>query len=109
MPEQAEQSRAALAPHFAPSPDGDENRKRAQCRRRRAARPPALSHVPLIVRSTTGVDPTQAHLRPEDAVRDMNAAEDTGHGRIHEERPDAVMEALRDLPRSAGPVSTPAG
>ncbi|MDX3072520.1 alpha/beta hydrolase [Streptomyces sp. MI02-7b] len=80
-----------------------------------------LPDVPLTVLSAMGVDPTQAALWSEQTVRDMNAAklglhaglaasvprgthrvvDDAGHGWLHEERPDAVLDALGELLRHA--------
>ncbi|MFF7216853.1 alpha/beta fold hydrolase [Streptomyces sp. NPDC008238] len=145
-PEQIEQSRAALARHFAAWPDGvreplaeyhltrwrtawDEDRNVHDVVAGELRDAPGLPDVPLIVLSAMGVDPTQAHLWSEDTVRAMNTAKSelhaalaasvprgdhrvvdgAGHGWLHEERPDAVMEALRDLLRPAGAVPPPAG
>lgn len=145
-PEQIEQSRAALARHFARWPDGvrellaeyhltrwrtgwDEDRNVHDVVAGELRDAPALPDVPLIVLSAMGVDPTQAHLWSEDTVREMNTAKldlhahlaasvprgghrvigDAGHGWLHEERPEAVLEALRDLLRSARTASAPAG
>jgi pimeloyl-ACP methyl ester carboxylesterase len=80
-------------------------------------RAPALPDMPLIVLSAMGHDPTQAHLWPEDLLREINdgkralhaelaasvahgehrVIDDAGHGWLHEERPDAVLQAIIDL------------
>jgi pimeloyl-ACP methyl ester carboxylesterase len=82
-------------------------------------RAPSLPDVPLIVLTALGHDATQAHLWPEQMLREINEAkralhaqlaasvphgehrvlDDAGHGWIHEERPDAVLEAIADLLR----------
>ncbi|MCF2526994.1 alpha/beta fold hydrolase [Yinghuangia soli] len=78
---------------------------------------PATPDVPLIVLTAMGHDVTQAHLWPADLLREINegkralhaevAAEsprgeqrvldDAGHGWLHEERADAVIQAVNDL------------
>ncbi|MFI7689804.1 alpha/beta fold hydrolase [Nonomuraea sp. NPDC049655] len=82
------------------------------------AAPPAPD-VPVIVLSAMGADATQSQLWPEDVLREINAGklalhaelaasfprgehrvlDDAGHGWLHEERPDAVLQALADLLR----------
>jgi sugar phosphate isomerase/epimerase len=52
-----------------------------------------------------GHDVVQAHLWPEDVLREINEGKractrsvvDAGHGWFHEERPDAVLRAVSDL------------
>jgi pimeloyl-ACP methyl ester carboxylesterase len=77
---------------------------------------PDLPDVPLIVMSAMGHDATQAHLWPADLLQEINAMKrtihgelaasvprgeqrvvDAGHGWMHEERSDAVLEAIADL------------
>ncbi|MEU5212858.1 alpha/beta hydrolase [Streptomyces sp. NPDC020742] len=78
---------------------------------------PATPDVPLIVLTALGHDATQAHLWPAELLREISevkralhaevAAEssrgeqrvldDAGHGWLHEERADAVIEAVNDL------------
>ncbi|GAB2873104.1 alpha/beta hydrolase [Actinoallomurus bryophytorum] len=78
---------------------------------------PELPDVPLIVLSAMGHDATQAHLWPEELLREINdgkralhaelaasvprgehrVLEDAGHGWAHEERPDAVLQAITEL------------
>jgi pimeloyl-ACP methyl ester carboxylesterase len=78
---------------------------------------PGLPDVPTIVLSAMGRDAVQAHLWPEDLLREINdgkralhaelaasvprgehrVLEDAGHGWLHEERPDAVLQAVTDL------------
>ena len=78
---------------------------------------PGLPDVPLIVVSAMGHDATQAHLWPEDLLREINEGkrllhaelaasvprgehrvlDDAGHGWVHEERPDAVLQAIADV------------
>ncbi|WP_431047013.1 alpha/beta fold hydrolase [Streptomyces sp. P1-3] len=78
---------------------------------------PATPDVPLIVLTAMGHDVTQAHLWPAELLREINegkralhaevAAEsprgeqrildDAGHGWLHEERADAVIQAVNDL------------
>ncbi|MEU7892946.1 alpha/beta hydrolase [Nonomuraea sp. NPDC049152] len=78
---------------------------------------PELPDVPLIVLTAAGHDPTQAQLWPEHLLREINEVkhalhaklaasvprgehrvlDDAGHGWIHEERPDAVLQAVADL------------
>jgi pimeloyl-ACP methyl ester carboxylesterase len=78
---------------------------------------PELPDVPLIVLSAMGHDATQAHLWPEELLREINdgkralhaelaasvprgqhrVLDDAGHGWLHEERPDAVLQAITDL------------
>ncbi|HZE32817.1 MAG TPA: alpha/beta hydrolase [Actinoallomurus sp.] len=80
-------------------------------------RAPGLPDVPLTVLSAMGHDATQAHLWPEDLLREINdgkralhaelaasvphgehrVLDDAGHGWLHEERPDAVLQAITDL------------
>ncbi|MGW9120975.1 alpha/beta fold hydrolase [Streptomyces sp. NPDC055663] len=77
----------------------------------------ATPDVPLIVLTAMGHDATQAHLWPAEVLREINeskrslhaelAAEssqgeqrvldDAGHGWLHEERADAVVQAVDDL------------
>jgi pimeloyl-ACP methyl ester carboxylesterase len=82
---------------------------------------PALPEVPLIVLSAMGHDAVQAHLWPEDVLREINEGKralhaelaasvprgehrvvDAGHGWVHEERPEAVFAAISDLLGRAG-------
>lgn len=78
---------------------------------------PDLPDVPTIVLSAMGHDAVQAHLWPEDLLREINdgkralhaelaasvprgehrVLDDAGHGWLHEERPDAVLQAVTDL------------
>jgi pimeloyl-ACP methyl ester carboxylesterase len=78
---------------------------------------PGLPDVPLIVLSAMGHDATQAHLWPEELLREINEGkralhaelaasvphgehrvlDDAGHGWLHEERPDAVLQAIAEL------------
>ncbi|MFE1765342.1 alpha/beta fold hydrolase [Streptomyces angustmyceticus] len=78
---------------------------------------PTTPDVPLIVLTAMGHDATQAHLWPAELLREINegkralhaelAAEssrgeqrildDAGHGWLHEERADAVIQAVNDL------------
>jgi pimeloyl-ACP methyl ester carboxylesterase len=78
---------------------------------------PDLPDVPLIALSAMGPDPTQARLWPEEILREINEGkralhaelaasvprgehrvlDDAGHGWMHEERRDAVLQAIRDL------------
>jgi pimeloyl-ACP methyl ester carboxylesterase len=82
---------------------------------------PELPDVPLIVLSVVGHDDTQAQLWPEETLRQINDAkttlhaqlaasvphgehrilDDAGHGWLHEDRPDAVLQAIADLLREA--------
>ncbi|MFF3787094.1 alpha/beta fold hydrolase [Streptomyces sp. NPDC001933] len=77
----------------------------------------ATPDVPLIVLTAMGHDATQAHLWPAELLREINeskrslhaelAAEssqgeqrmldDAGHGWLHEERADTVIQAVNDL------------
>jgi pimeloyl-ACP methyl ester carboxylesterase len=136
--EQLQRSRDALAEHFATWPDAvrgplaeyhltawrtgwneDKNLYTEVADELRNA--PALPDIPLIVLTALGHDATQAHLWPEDVLREINAMkrtihgelaasvprgeqrvlDDVGHGWLHEERPDAVLTALTDLLRAA--------
>jgi hypothetical protein len=82
---------------------------------------PALPDVPLIVLSAMGHDAVQAHLWPEDVLREINEGKrafhaelaasvprgehrvvDAGHGWVHEERPEVVFQAVNDLLDRAG-------
>src|SRR3954467_4796412 len=84
-------------------------------------RAPALPDVPLIVLSAVGHDAVQAQLWPDDVLREINDGKralhaelaasvprgehrvvDAGHGWVHEERPDVVLQAVRDLLDRAG-------
>ncbi|ETK37686.1 alpha/beta fold hydrolase [Microbispora sp. ATCC PTA-5024] len=85
-------------------------------------RAPAVPGVPTIVISALGHDATQAALWPEHLLRQINDGkralhaelaasvprgehrllDDAGHGWIHEERPDAVLQAVGDLLRRIG-------
>ncbi|GAA3075775.1 alpha/beta fold hydrolase [Streptosporangium carneum] len=76
-----------------------------------------LPDVPLIVLTALGHDATQAQIWPEHLLREINDAkralharlavsvprgehrvlDDAGHGWIHEERPDLVLQAIGDL------------
>ncbi|MEU6660162.1 hypothetical protein [Streptomyces sp. NPDC046821] len=78
---------------------------------------PATPDVPLIVLTAMGQDATQAHLWSPELLREINkdkcalhaemAAESSrgaqrildnaGHGWLHEERADAVVQAVNDL------------
>ncbi|MFJ8313503.1 MULTISPECIES: alpha/beta fold hydrolase [unclassified Streptomyces] len=78
---------------------------------------PPTPDLPLIVLTAMGHDATQAHLWPAELLREINegkralhaelAAEssrgeqrildDAGHGWLHEERADAVIQAVNDL------------
>ncbi|GII53756.1 alpha/beta hydrolase fold precursor [Planotetraspora thailandica] len=78
---------------------------------------PGLPDVPMIVLTAGAVDSTQVHLWSEETAREINAAkvdlharlaasvprgehrvlDDAGHGWIHEERQDAVLQAITDL------------
>ncbi|MGY5125378.1 alpha/beta fold hydrolase [Streptomyces nigrescens] len=78
---------------------------------------PDTPDVPLIVLSAMGHDATQAHLWPEEQLRQIQEAKrtlhaelaaesthgehrilgDAGHGWLHEECPDAVLQAVNDL------------
>ncbi|MEU7576492.1 alpha/beta hydrolase [Streptomyces sp. NPDC041068] len=80
-------------------------------------RAPDTPDVPLIVLSAMGYDATQAQLWPEDDLRRIQEAKRTlhrelagqsalgehrildeaGHGWLHEECPDAVLDAVDDL------------
>jgi pimeloyl-ACP methyl ester carboxylesterase len=80
---------------------------------------PPAPDVPAIVLSAMGTDATQAQIWPEDVLRAINAGklalhtelaasfprgehrviDDAGHGWLHEERQDAVLQALEDLLR----------
>ncbi|MFI6604136.1 alpha/beta fold hydrolase [Nonomuraea sp. NPDC050536] len=82
----------------------------------------ALPDVPLIVLTVVGHDDTQDRLWPEETLRAINAAKtglharlaasvprgthrilhDAGHGWLHEERQDAVIEAIAELAGSPG-------
>jgi pimeloyl-ACP methyl ester carboxylesterase len=133
-PEQLQASREQMAQHFANWPQavrgplverhlatwrvaGRENQNLYDDVADEFRRAPATPDVPLIVLSAMGPDATQAHLWPEEMLREMNgikhalhaalAAEsprgehrvldDAGHGWLHEERPDAVVRAVADL------------
>ncbi|WP_377268938.1 alpha/beta fold hydrolase [Peterkaempfera sp. SMS 1(5)a] len=76
-----------------------------------------LPDVPVIVLTVRGHDETQARLWPEETLRGINDAktalharlaaavphgehrilDDAGHGWLHEERQDAVLQAIGDL------------
>ncbi|MGW7573411.1 alpha/beta fold hydrolase [Streptomyces sp. NPDC054765] len=80
-------------------------------------RAPDTPDVPLIVLSAMGHDATQAHLWPKELLREINDAkralhaelaaesprgeqrilDDAGHGWLHEECPEAVLQAVNDL------------
>jgi hypothetical protein len=80
-------------------------------------RAPGLPDVPLIVISAMGPDAAQSYLWPEEVLREIKDAkravhtelaasvpsgehrviDDAGHGWMHEERPDAVLQAIIDL------------
>ncbi|GLY82500.1 alpha/beta fold hydrolase [Actinoallomurus iriomotensis] len=84
---------------------------------------PGLPDVPTIVLSAMGRDAVQAHLWPEDLLREINdvkralhaelaasvprgehrVIDDAGHGWLHEERPDAVLQAVTDLLHRTAP------
>ena len=77
----------------------------------------ALPHVPMIVLASLGTDRFQKALMPESYLREMNAVkaeiygplvasvpgaeyrtlDDAGHATLHTDRPDAVIEAIRDV------------
>lgn len=76
-----------------------------------------MPNVPLLVLSGSGTDPFQAALMPESYLRELNdgirglytalaesvprgehrVLENAGHATIHTDRPDAVVQAIRDL------------
>jgi pimeloyl-ACP methyl ester carboxylesterase len=78
---------------------------------------PDMPHVPMIVITAMGHDATQAQLWPEHLLREINDGKralherlaasvphgehrvlpDAGHGWLHEERQDAVLQAIKDL------------
>lgn len=78
---------------------------------------PAVPDVPMIVVSAVGPDATQAALWPAELLREINerklalhaelaasvprgehrVLDDAGHGWMHEERQDAVLQAIEDL------------
>ncbi|RSO41241.1 alpha/beta hydrolase [Streptomyces sp. WAC 06725] len=78
---------------------------------------PATPDVPLIVLTAMGHDATQAHLWPAELLGEINELKrrlhaevaagsprgeqrvlgDAGHGWLHEERADAVLQAVEDL------------
>ncbi|MFE3882208.1 alpha/beta fold hydrolase [Streptomyces lydicus] len=82
---------------------------------------PGLPDVPLIVLTALGHDATQAQLWSEEALRENNSVkaalhkrlaasvprgehrilDDAGHGWLHEEQPESVLQAVTDLLRSA--------
>jgi hypothetical protein len=82
-------------------------------------RAPDLPDMPLIVLTVLGHDDTQAQLWPEETLRQIKDAkttlhaqlaasvphgehqilDDAGHGWLHEDRPDAVLQAIADLLR----------
>ncbi|MFI9359165.1 alpha/beta fold hydrolase [Streptomyces lydicus] len=135
--EQIQQSRVQMAPHFATWPEpvrkplierhlatwrvaSQENQNLYDKVADEFRRAPDTPDVPLIVLSAMGHDATQAHLWPEELLREINeskralhaelAAEtprgehrildDAGHGWLHEERADAVLQAVNDLLRT---------
>ncbi|MGW9174412.1 alpha/beta fold hydrolase [Streptomyces decoyicus] len=135
---QIQHSRDQMAPHFATWPElvrkslierhlatwrvaSQENQNLYDAVADEFRRAPDTPDVPLIVLSAMGHDVTQAHLWPEELLREINdgkralhaelAAEaprsehrildDAGHGWLHEERPDAVLQAVNDLLRWA--------
>ncbi|MFF4694184.1 alpha/beta fold hydrolase [Streptomyces chattanoogensis] len=139
--EQIQHSRDQMAPHFAAWPEpvreplierhlatwrvsSQENENLYDKVADEFRRAPDTPDVPLIVLSAMGHDVTQAHLWPEDLLREINegkralhaelAAEaprgehhildDAGHGWLHEERPDAVLQAVNDLLRTVSRV-----
>ncbi|NUP77239.1 MAG: alpha/beta hydrolase [Nonomuraea sp.] len=81
---------------------------------------PPAPDVPVIVLSAMGEDATQSQLWPEDVLREINAGklalhaelaasfprgehrvlDDAGHGWLHEDRQDAVLQAVADLLRA---------
>jgi pimeloyl-ACP methyl ester carboxylesterase len=83
---------------------------------------PALRGVPLIVLTALGHDATQAQIWPDHLLGEINEGkralhaelaasvpggeqrvlDDAGHGWIHEERPDAVLQGISDLIRRSG-------
>lgn len=78
---------------------------------------PALPDLPLIVITALGRDATQEQLWPEHVLREIHRTtralhadlassvprgeqrilDDAGHGFLHEDRPDAVLQAIVDL------------
>lgn len=78
---------------------------------------PALPDLPLIVITALGRDATQAQLWPEHVLSEIHRItsalhadlassvprgeqrilNDAGHGFLHEDRPDAVLQAITDL------------
>jgi hypothetical protein len=76
-----------------------------------------MPDVPVIVLAAMGIDPFMAALMPDAQLRDLNSrksalyrplaesvprgeyreVEGAGHSTIHTDRPDAVLQALRDL------------
>ncbi|WP_067474556.1 alpha/beta fold hydrolase [Actinomadura hibisca] len=82
---------------------------------------PELPDVPLIVLTALGHDDTQAHLWADQTLRQINDLKtklharlaasvprgqhrllDAGHGWLHQEHPDAVLQAVRDLLDASG-------
>ncbi|MBC6457285.1 alpha/beta fold hydrolase [Actinomadura sp. HBU206391] len=83
---------------------------------------PGTPDVPMIVLTALGHDATQAGLWSEELLREINDGKrllhaelaasvprgeqrilhDAGHGWLHEERPDAVLQAISDLLDQAG-------
>ncbi|SED58935.1 Pimeloyl-ACP methyl ester carboxylesterase [Streptomyces sp. 2112.3] len=82
---------------------------------------PGLPDVPLIALTVLGYDATQAQLWSEEALRENNnikttlhkrlaasvprgehrTLDDAGHGWLHEEQPESVLQAITDLLRTA--------
>ncbi|WP_328382168.1 alpha/beta hydrolase [Streptomyces sp. NBC_00400] len=80
---------------------------------------PGLPDVPLIVLTALGYDATQARLWSEETLRENNSIkatlhkhlaasvprgelrtlDDAGHGWLHEEQPESVLQAITDLLR----------
>jgi hypothetical protein len=76
-----------------------------------------MPDVPLIVLTALGIDPFMAAFMPERYLRELNdgkrviytalaesvprgehrVLENAGHSTIHTDRPDAVVQAIRDL------------
>ena len=76
-----------------------------------------MPHVPLLVLIAMGIDEFQTAFMPESYLREMNEAnlvlytafaktvprgkhrviENAGHVTMHTDRPDAVVQAIRDL------------
>jgi len=88
-----------------------------------------MPDAPLIVLTAMGIDPFMAPFMPEPYLREINdrkqafytdfarsvrrgenrALEDAGHSTIHTDRPDAVVQAIRDLVDAANGPCLSAG